>query len=61
MTAPVHDSFDHSPETLTRNQIIKLTIATAVIEAYGGDVVNRPEAIAEAVKTISKAVYEHQQ
>lgn len=61
----------HSPETvgtginpladmtLNRGDMIKLSIATSLIEAMGGESVIQAERIANAVKTISEAVHGH--
>ena len=55
MTNPT-SSLAREPEMLTQSQIIKLSIATSLIEAYGEQAVESPLTVAEAVNVISKEV-----
>lgn len=55
MTEPT-SSIAREPEMLTQSQIIKLSIASSLIEAYGAEAVNAPLLIAEAINVISKEV-----
>jgi hypothetical protein len=51
------ETLEISPDhTLTQGQIIRLSIATSLIEAMGGNSVMDAEAIAAAVTTIAKVV-----